>query len=67
MPDDQQKAESLGIRETIQKPATAEKLAGVLERIFSEPQARIHVTGKMSPVNNTAGGTEKSQPSKVIG
>jgi len=46
MPDDQQKAESLGIRETIQKPATAEKLAGVLERIFSELPARMHVTVK---------------------
>ena len=46
MPDDQQKAESLGIRETIQKPATAEKMAGVLERIFAELPARMHVTGK---------------------
>jgi len=46
MPDDQQKAESLGIRETIQKPATAEKLAAVVERIFSELPARMQVTRK---------------------
>ena len=41
--DDQQKAESLGIRETIQKPATAEKLAGVLEKIFSEQADRAQI------------------------
>ncbi|HET6931376.1 MAG TPA: PAS domain S-box protein [Candidatus Acidoferrum sp.] len=41
--EDQQKAESLGIRETIQKPATAEKLAGALEKILSEQPARMHV------------------------
>ena len=41
--DDQKKAESLGIRETIQKPATAEKLAGVLEKIFSEQVNRAHI------------------------
>ena len=40
--DDQQKAESLGICETIQKPATADKLAGALERIFSEQAERAH-------------------------
>jgi DNA-binding NtrC family response regulator len=44
--DDQQKAESLGIRETIQKPATADKLAGALEKILSEQPAKMHVTGK---------------------
>ena len=41
--EDQQRAESLGIRETIQKPATAEKLAGALEKILSEQPVRIHV------------------------
>ena len=41
--DDQQKAESLGIRETIQKPATADKLAGALEKILSEQPSRTHV------------------------
>ena len=40
--EDQQKAESLGIRETIQKPATADKLAGALEKILSEQPARVH-------------------------
>ncbi len=40
--DDQEKAEGLGIRETIQKPATAEKLAGVLQRILSEQAERAH-------------------------
>jgi PAS domain S-box-containing protein len=35
-------AESLGIRETIAKPATADKLAAALEKIFSEQPARIH-------------------------
>ena len=40
--DDQQKAESLGICETIQKPATADKLAGALARIFSEQAERAH-------------------------
>ena len=39
--EDQQKAESLGIREPIQKPATAEKLAGALERILSERAERV--------------------------
>ena len=43
--EDQQKAESLGIRETIQKPATADKLAGALEKILSEQPARMHATG----------------------
>ncbi|HXJ11278.1 MAG TPA: response regulator, partial [Candidatus Limnocylindrales bacterium] len=40
--EDQQRAESLGIRETIQKPATAEKLAGALEKILSEQAQRVH-------------------------
>jgi PAS domain S-box-containing protein len=40
--EDQQKAESLGIRETIQKPATADKLAGALEKILSELPTRVH-------------------------
>jgi signal transduction histidine kinase/ActR/RegA family two-component response regulator len=40
--DDQLKAEALGIRETIQKPATAEKLAGALEKILSEQAERAH-------------------------
>jgi len=40
--DDQQKTEGLGIRETIQKPATAEKLAGVLQKILSEQAERAH-------------------------
>src|SRR5260221_43516 len=40
--EDQQRAESLGIRETIQKPATADKLAGALEKILSEQPARVH-------------------------
>ena len=38
--EDQQRAEDLGIRELIQKPATANLLAAALERIFSEPTAR---------------------------
>jgi CheY-like chemotaxis protein len=40
--EDQQKAESLGIRETIQNPATADKLADALEKILSERPARMH-------------------------
>jgi CheY-like chemotaxis protein len=40
--EDQQKAKSLGIRETIQKPATADKLAGALEKILSEQSNRVH-------------------------
>jgi CheY-like chemotaxis protein len=40
--DDLQRAESLGIRETIQKPATADKLAGALEKILSEQATRVH-------------------------
>jgi DNA-binding NtrC family response regulator len=40
--EDQQKAESLGIRETIQNPATADKLADTLEGILSERPARMH-------------------------
>jgi DNA-binding NtrC family response regulator len=43
--DDQQKSESPGIRETIQKPATADKLAGALEKILSEQPAKVRVTG----------------------
>ena len=39
--EDQQKAETLGIRETIQKPATADKLAGALEKILSAQPARM--------------------------
>jgi CheY-like chemotaxis protein len=39
--EDQQKAERLGIRELIQKPATADRLAGTLERILTEMPARI--------------------------
>ena len=38
--EDQQKAESLGIRETIQKPATADKLAGALDKILSAQPTR---------------------------
>jgi PAS domain S-box-containing protein len=38
--EDQQRAEELGIRELIQKPATATLLAAALERIFSEQVAR---------------------------
>jgi hypothetical protein len=34
------------IRETIQKPPTAEKLAGALEKILSEQPARLRATGK---------------------
>jgi PAS domain S-box-containing protein len=41
--EDQQKAESLGIRETIQKPATADKLAAALEKILSEQPTRVHI------------------------
>ncbi len=44
--DDQEKAEKLGIRETIQKPATAEKLAGALEKILAEQTVKTHATGK---------------------
>ncbi|HET7105289.1 MAG TPA: PAS domain S-box protein [Candidatus Acidoferrum sp.] len=40
--EDQQRAEILGIQETIQKPATAEKLAGALEKILSEQAQRAH-------------------------
>ena len=40
--EDRQRAESLGIRETIQKPATADKLAGALEKILSEQSQRVH-------------------------
>jgi CheY-like chemotaxis protein len=43
--EDQQKAERLGIRETIQKPATAEKLAGAVEKILTQQPARMHVAG----------------------
>ena len=39
--EDQQKAESLGIRETIQKPATADKLAGALDKILSAQPTRM--------------------------
>jgi len=39
--EDQTKAESLGIRELIQKPATANLLAAALERIFAEHAARV--------------------------
>jgi len=38
--EDQERAEILGIRETIQKPATADKLAGALEKILSEQAVR---------------------------
>jgi PAS domain S-box-containing protein len=41
--EDQEKAEKLGIRETIQKPATADKLAGALEKILSEQPARMNI------------------------
>ena len=44
--EDQQKAESLGIRETIQKPATADKLAGALEKVLSEQPARMDTVKK---------------------
>lgn len=40
-PQDQEKAESLGIRELIQKPATADLLSGALERILGEHAARV--------------------------
>jgi CheY-like chemotaxis protein len=40
-PEDQEKAESLGIRELIQKPATADLLSGALERILSEHAVRV--------------------------
>ena len=40
-PEDQKKAESLGIRELIQKPATANLLAAALERILAEHAARV--------------------------
>ncbi len=40
--EDQQKAESLGIRELIQKPASANLLAGALQRILAEQTARVH-------------------------
>lgn len=40
--EDQQKAESLGIRELIQKPATANLLAGALQRILADQTARVH-------------------------
>ena len=36
-----QKAELLGVRETIPKPATANRLATILEKIFSEQPASI--------------------------
>ncbi len=39
--EDQQRAESLGIRELIQKPATASLLAGALERILAEHPKKI--------------------------
>jgi CheY-like chemotaxis protein len=39
--EDQLKAESLGIRATIQKPATADKLAVALEKILSEEATRL--------------------------
>lgn len=42
--DDQQKTKTLGFRETIQKPATADKLAGALEKILSEQPAKMQVT-----------------------
>ncbi len=40
--EDQQRAEVLGIRELIQKPATANLLAGALERILAEQGTRVH-------------------------
>jgi PAS domain S-box-containing protein len=40
--EDQVKAESLGIRELIQKPATANLLTGALQRILAEQTARVH-------------------------
>jgi PAS domain S-box-containing protein len=40
-PDDQERAETLGIRELIQKPATADLLSGALERILGEHAARM--------------------------
>jgi PAS domain S-box-containing protein len=46
--EDQEKAEKLGIRETIQKPATADKLAGALEKIFSEQPPRMHIARQRS-------------------
>jgi len=39
--EDQQRAEDLGIRELIQKPATADLLAGALERILAEKSPRV--------------------------
>ncbi len=45
MPDDQQKAESLGIRETIQT-RNCGKIGRGAERIFSELPARMQVTRK---------------------
>jgi CheY-like chemotaxis protein len=41
--EDQERAIALGIRETIQKPATSEKLAGALEKILSEQPAKMHI------------------------
>jgi CheY-like chemotaxis protein len=38
--EDQEKAEKLGIRETLQKPATADKLAGALEKILAAQPAK---------------------------
>jgi len=46
--EDQEKAEKLGIRETIQKPATADKLAGALEKILSEQPPRMHAARQRS-------------------
>ncbi len=40
--EDHQKAESLGIRELIQKPATANLLAGALQRILAGQTVRVH-------------------------
>jgi CheY-like chemotaxis protein len=42
--EDQERADGLGIRETIQKPATADKLAGALEKILSEQALRAQTT-----------------------
>jgi len=41
-PEDQDKAESLGISELIQKPATADLLTAALERILAEQNTRVH-------------------------
>jgi len=38
--EDQEEAEKLGIRETLQKPATADKLAGALEKILAAQPAK---------------------------